>query len=141
MKSIFKLLVIGSVVSAAAMVTSQADARVIVGVGVGIGAPVYPGYYGGYGYYGYPGYWGPRYDAPDVVVVPQAAPPVPAPAAAPAPADPIFYPKNGQSAAQLEADRQQCNRWATGQPAAMADASVFQRATFACMEGRGYAVR
>ena len=55
--------------------------------------------------------------------------------------DPIFYPVHGQSAATTESDRRDCNRWATTQSGAMADASVFQRATFACMEGRGYTVR
>ena len=66
-----------------------------------------------------------------------APPPVPAPAAP----DPIFYPRNNQSAAQTEADRRDCNAWATTQPQAMADAKVFQRATDACMDGRGYSVR
>jgi hypothetical protein len=56
-------------------------------------------------------------------------------------ADPIFYPRNGQSAAQTETDRQDCNRWATTQAGAMNDASIFQRATFACMDGRGYTAR
>jgi hypothetical protein len=106
-----------------------------VGVGLGLGlaatAPVY-------------------YDSPSVVYVnpPTYYSPAPVyvtPAAAPAPAaaaaDPIFYPRNGQSAAQTEADRQDCNRWATTQPRAMADASIFQRATFACMDGRGYTAR
>ncbi len=132
MKSLFSTVVAASMLGAAAMACSPADAHVTVGVGIGFGAPLYPGY----GYYGYPGYWGPRYAPPDVVVVQ----PAPAPAA-PRPADPIFYPKNGQPAAQIESDRQDCNRWATGQPAAMADASAFQRATYACMEGRGYTVR
>ena len=93
------------------------------------------------------------YDQPSVVYVnpPVYYPPAPVYAqAAPAPtyapqapavADPIFYPRNGQSAAQIEADRQDCNRWATTQPKAMADASIFQRATFACMDGRGYSAR
>jgi hypothetical protein len=62
------------------------------------------------------------------------------PPAPPAP-DPIFYPRNNQSAAQTEADRRDCNGWATSQPNAMADAKVFQRATEACMDGRGYTVR
>ncbi len=131
----------------------------------------YGGYHGGYhgGYYRGGG-WGPGvfwggiglgiglglatdyayYDRPDYVVVNQpplyyAAPPAPvavysqpAPVAA---ADPIFYPRNGQSAAQTEADRRSCNQWATTQPRAMADASIFQRATFACMDGRGYTAR
>jgi hypothetical protein len=64
----------------------------------------------------------------------------PVPAASRAP-DPIFYPRNGQSAAKAETDRQECNRWATTQSGAMNDASIFQRATFACMEGRGYTVK
>ena len=102
-----------------------------VGVGIGISAARH--------YYGpawYPGY---------VVVEP---PPLayyePLPARAPAlrmPPDPIFYPREGQNAAQTEADRQACNRWATTQANAMAEASVFHRATLACMEGRGYTVR
>jgi hypothetical protein len=105
------------------------------GLGLGIAALAAPAYY----------------DQPDVVYV---NPPVyyapapvysqPAPVyapPAPAVADPIFYPRNGQSAAQTEADRQDCNRWATTQPRAMADASIFQRATFACMDGRGYSAR
>ena len=58
-----------------------------------------------------------------------------------APPEPVIYPRNGQNAQQLEADRQDCNRWATTQPSAMNDASVFHRATLACMEGRGYVVR
>ncbi len=115
-----------------------------VGLGIGIGAIGY-GYYGGWyaPYYG--GYY---YDAPVVVApvyssvepsavarsgqaVPQAA----------ATADPIFYPKNGQSAEATESDRRECNRWATTQRGAMADASIFQRATLACMEGRGYTAK
>ena len=108
-----------------------------LGLGLGLAAPLY-------------------YDQPDVVYVnpplyyppatayvqaPAYATPAPAaPAAAPM-ADPIFYPRNGQTAAQVEADRQACNRWATSQPRAMSDGSVFQRATFACMDGRGYTAR
>jgi hypothetical protein len=68
-----------------------------------------------------------------------AAPPPPPPAP-PAP-DPIVYPRNGQSAAQTESDRRACNRWATTQPRAVADADVFQRAVEACMDGRGYTSR
>jgi hypothetical protein len=62
------------------------------------------------------------------------------PPAAPRP-DPIFYPRTGQTAEQTEADRQECNRWATSQPSAMNDATVFSRAVDACMDGRGYTVR
>ena len=121
------------------------------GLGLGIGAV---GYYGGwwgpyapyYAPYYYDGYF---YDAaPAVIVGPSAATlvdpaarsgqPVPSSSRSP---DPIFYPKNGQSTATAESDRRECNRWATTQNGAMADASIFQRATFACMEGRGYTVR
>jgi hypothetical protein len=75
---------------------------------------------------------------------PPPAPPAAPPQGTPVPsrhADPVIYPSQGQSPEQTEADRQACNRWATTQPAAMADASVFQRATLACLEGRGYTVR
>jgi hypothetical protein len=131
--------------------------------GVAIGASV--GYWGGYwgGYY--PAYYYPPaysyYEAPpggamysedmarggDGQPAPQTIQPAPqssrgrpVPQAAAA-AEPIFYPRNGQSAEQTEADRRDCNRWATTQRGAMGDASIFQRATFACMEGRGYTVR
>ncbi len=72
--------------------------------------------------------------------VPTASPPPLPPPQATAP-DPIIYPRNGQQPAQTEADRQECNRWATTQPNAVADASVFQRAVAACMDGRGYTLR
>lgn len=106
-----------------------------LGLGLGLGS-----------YYGSPYY--PTYVYPDVVVSPppvvyyqqQAVPASPAPASRSAP-DPVVYPRNGQSAAQTEADQQDCNRWATTQRNAMADASVFQRATAACMDGRGYTIR
>ena len=78
----------------------------------------------------------PGADTAQPVAAPVAAPP--APAAAP---EPIFYPRNGQTAEQTENDRRECNTWATSQPKAMADARVFQRATDACMDGRGYTVR
>ncbi len=72
------------------------------------------------------------------------APPAGADTVQPAPPtkpQPVIYPRNGQSAQQTETDRQECNRWATTQPAAMADADVFQRAVAACMDARGYTVR
>ena len=99
-----------------------------VGIGIGLGyyyAPWYPGYV--------------------VVQSPSAvyyeAPTEPREPVANVPLDPIFFPRNGQSSAQTETDRRDCNRWATTQPNAMADASVFHRTTLACMEGRGYSVR
>lgn len=90
--------------------------------------------------------WGPSWVvvAPPVVVpVARSAPLVRAAAPAPAPRrpDPVIAPRNGQSAAQTEYDRQQCNRWATTLPAAMAEASVFHRAVEACMDGRGYTMK
>ena len=105
------------------------------GVSIGIGLPLYGGPYGG-PWVGYPA---PVVVAPPPVVY--AEPPAPPAPAAKALPDPIFYPRQGQGAAQLEADRQECNRWATTQPSAMADASVFHRATLACMDGRGYSSR
>ena len=133
-----------TLIALAALATEPAQAhgrggRWWGGVSIGIGVPlvVGPGYYG-------PGYYGawPAYPAPVVVAPPVA---YAEPAAQPAPAkpapEPIFYPRQGQSAAQVEADRQECNRWATTQPAAMADASVFHRATLACMDAHGYTAR
>jgi hypothetical protein len=80
-----------------------------------------------------------------VVVAPppgaEAAQPAPPPPPPKAPPEPVIYPRSGQSAAQTEADRRDCNRWATTQPAALADAEVFQRAVAACMDARGYSVR
>jgi hypothetical protein len=110
------------------------------GVGLGLGLGVVGSYY-----YDQPDYvivnQPPLYYAPPPVTVYQTSPP-PAPAAAPAAAaDPIFYPRNGQNSRQVEADRQACNTWATTQPRAMADSSIFQRATLACMDGRGYTSR
>jgi hypothetical protein len=72
---------------------------------------------------------------------PEAAVAQPAPAPVPVRPDPIIYPRNGQTAQQTEADRQECNRWATTQPSAMNDAGVFNRAVEACMDGRGYSMR
>jgi hypothetical protein len=126
-------------------------------VGLGLGLAIG---YGAYGYgYGYPGYVGyPGYAAYPGYVVddgsyagyagvdPSSSPPPvrsssqPVPAASHMP-DPIFYPRNGQSPAKTETDRQECNRWATTQAGAMNDASIFQRATLACMDGRGYTAR
>lgn len=77
-----------------------------------------------------------------VVAPPPGAETVQPVAAAPAGLpEPIVYPRAGQSAAQTDADLQDCRRWAATQPGAPADASVFQRAVAACMEGRGYTVR
>jgi hypothetical protein len=105
-----------------------------VGIGIGLAAPLLYRSYDPY----YPS--GPVLVAPPGAVY--ATEPAPVPLIAPmAQPEPIIYPRGGQNAAQLEADRRDCNRWAIGQPSAMADAQVFHRATLACMEGRGYTVR
>jgi hypothetical protein len=102
-----------------------------IGLGIAIGAPLV------YGHRYAPYYDGGVLVAPAPLVYAEPVPAMP-PMAQPAP---ILYPRNGQSAAQLEADRRECDRWAVTQPAAMADANVFHRATLACMDGRGYTVR
>lgn len=88
----------------------------------------------GFGPYYAPGW----YPAPVVVVPPMVDDPSPSVNATP---EPVIEPRQGQGAAQVEADRQACNRWATTQANAMADATVFHRMTLSCMEGRGYSVR
>lgn len=59
------------------------------------------------------------------------------------------YPRNGQNSTNATFDRIECERWASGQtgfnPAQSPDDSqrlaVYQRATGACLEGRGYSVK
>ena len=120
------------------------------GLGLGIGlwpaphfepnyAPTYAPNHGAYS--GYQGY-GPV--QPPVVRYDEWPTPAPLTPGLPIPAphpDPVVYPRNGQSAELTEAGRQACNRWAATQPSAMQDGSVFQRATEACMDGRGYTLR
>ncbi|CAN5782035.1 hypothetical protein BH09PSE5_BH09PSE5_13610 [soil metagenome] len=125
------------------------------GLGLGIGVAAASSYYypAPYGYPSYyaepivtqvvpasPGYVIPGAPQDDRAAAPQAQQPLQSPQSTTAP-NPIFYPRQGQSAAQTEDDRQDCNRWATTQQDAMSDASVFQRAVLACMDGRGYTVR
>lgn len=83
--------------------------------------------------------------APEIAYVtpPPPPPPLPplvqfSPASRPVP---VVYPRLGQSQGQQEEDSRDCNRWATTQPAAMADTNIFYRAVEACMDGRGYTVR
>lgn len=97
-----------------------------------------------------PWWWTPAVTVPIVIAGTAAAaealptptadvvPPAPATPARP---EPIIYPRNGQSAEQLEADRQDCNRWAATQNGALADSSIFMRAVDACMDGRGYTTK
>ena len=118
-----------------------------VGVGIGLGYwgwPYYGSYYGAPYYYGSPYYYGApvvvsQGDGAAAALSSSSSPSSPTPPGnAP---EPIFYPRNGQGDAQREVDLRECNRWATTQAAAMTDASVFMRATFACMDGRGYTGR
>ena len=131
---------------------------VVIAPPFGLVIPLLPAAYvslwiGGSPYYYANGvYYAPAPNQGYVVVAPPAgadsAQPVapsaranPAAAAVKPPPEPIIYPRNGQSASQTEGDRQECNRWATTQPTALADAEVFQRAVAACMDGRGYSLR
>jgi len=92
-------------------------------------------------YYGYPQTVVVAPPPPVVYAAPPAVAAAPAPVAPSSMPDPVIYPRNGQSPAQTESDMRACNSWATTQPRAQADASVFQRATAACMDGRGYSIR
>ena len=78
------------------------------------------------------------YEQPVVVLPARPDPALAVPASRP---EPVVYPRDGQTAQQTEADRQACDRWATTQPAALADAAVFMRAVEACMDGRGYTLK
>lgn len=105
------------------------------GFGLGFGIGVASGWYWGWPYHD----WA-YYDPPPVVYAPPPPPGVPVVLPPPLP-EPIYYPRSGQSDVQRETDLRECNRWATTQPAAMAEASAFQRAVLACMDGRGYSGR
>jgi hypothetical protein len=158
----FQCLRAGLLACTTACAALSAQAGASVDVGISVGGPVvsvgyrvghHGGHHGGHrghfrGYYGGGWGWGPVLWAPwvypSVVTVVQAAPVVvepPAPPVQPNRPDPVIYPRNGQSAQQTEADRQECNRWATTQPQALADSSVFLRAVDACMDGRGYTTK
>jgi hypothetical protein len=80
------------------------------------------------------------------------SPPPPPPStpvvSASVPGELFVYPRNGQTQAQIAADRTECNTWAAGQagydPSRLGDPQSqqrFQRAVTACLEGRGYTVR
>jgi hypothetical protein len=107
------------------------------GVGLGLGLGLASAYASpAYAYYPEPRYVvvnPPIYDAPQVVY----SQPVPARTAQ----QPVIYPRNGQSAATMDADANACSEWAGKQPNATADASVFQRGISACMDARGYTLR
>ena len=78
----------------------------------------------------------------------QPPPPVSPPVvSSPGTGELFVYPRNGQTEAQLAADRRDCNGWAMSQtgsdPSRVGDQSQprFQRAVTACLEARGYTVR
>lgn len=115
---------------------------------IGVYVPVLPPVYSTWYYAGSPYYYADGvYYAPGsnsgytVVEAPPGGALVAGTAPPKGPPEPVLYPRNQQSAEQTERDRQDCNRWATGQPDAVADASVFQRAAAACLDARGYTVR
>lgn len=93
--------------------------------------------------------------APPVESAIAMQPPPPPPPSSTVPLPPaaedglIVYPKNGQSAAQVESDRAECTRWAVNQtgydparsPPSDPRRSEFQRAAAACLEAHGYTAR
>ena len=105
-----------------------------VGLGLGLGLASYAAW----PYYDAPAY---VYGAPTVVYTQPTLAASPVPAYPSTTAQPVIYPRNGQSAAQMEADSDQCSQWAGQQPNATSDRSVFNRAIAACMDGRGYTLR
>ncbi|MFY9509622.1 MAG: hypothetical protein WAQ05_01435 [Rubrivivax sp.] len=155
-----KLALAAALLAGSVAASARADVSVGINLGFPIGAavPLLSGgaVFGQHRYWTHGGAWhhrswGPRYmvvgaplgyyyyDQPPVALAP---PPEPAPRSVPATRpDPVIYPRNGQNSQQTEYDRQECNRWATTQPQAVADASVFQRAVEACMDGRGYTMK
>lgn len=106
-----------------------------LGLGLGLGLA---SYYSSYPYvYADPGYV--VVDPPTVVYdTPQPVYSQPVPARS---SQPVIYPRNGQTAQQMDADANACSEWAGHQPNATSDRSVFQRGLSACMDARGYTVR
>ncbi len=117
---------------------------VLGGIGLGLGLGIasyynsYPYAYAPYGYATGPGDG--VVDPSRVYSSPQPVYSAPVPARGAAP-QPVVYPRNGQGAAQIDADGDACSQWAGAQPNATSDASVFQRGISACMDARGYTVR
>ena len=110
-----------------------------VGLGLGLGIASYYNSYPSYGYYADPGYVVIQPQPQVVYANPQTVYSAPVPARQAQ--QPVIYPRNGQSAAQTDADANACSEWAGKQPNATIDPSVFQRGTQACMDARGYTVR
>ena len=126
---------------------------VVVGTGIGFGlgwmsaprsvyvAPVYSAYPPGYVWVEPAPVIIYRQPPPPVVVYREAPVVVYSQPAASAAPEPSIYPRNGQRPPQTEADRQDCNRWASTQRNAMGSSGAFNRATEACMDARGYTQR
>jgi hypothetical protein len=106
-----------------------------IGLGVGLGVGL-----GLAGYYGYPWYY-PGYVVVDPGVTYIQSQPVPVAPQQSSYGQPVIYPRNGQSAAQMDADSNSCSEWAGKQPNAAADQNVFRRGIAACMDARGYTLR
>jgi hypothetical protein len=66
---------------------------------------------------------------------------VPAQPVPTAPATPMIYPRNGQSAAQVQVDSNQCSNWAVSQPNVAGNVNAYNQAFAMCMDSRGYTVR
>ena len=107
-----------------------------LGLGLGLGLA---GYYASPWYATEPGYV--IVDPPVVYDNPQPVYGTPVPVRSSAPPQPVIYPRNGQGAAQTDADADACSQWAGKQRNATVDASVFQRGIAACMDARGYTLR
>lgn len=75
----------------------------------------------------------------ETVVPAQAVPMPPQPQAMPA--APMIYPRNGQTAAQVQADSNDCSNWAASQPNVAGNVSAYNQAFAMCMDSRGYTVR
>ena len=71
--------------------------------------------------------------------MPAQAAPAPLPQAQPA--APMVYPRNGQPAAQVQADANQCSNWAAAQPNVAGNVNAYNQAFAMCMDSRGYTVR
>ena len=122
---------------------------VVVG-GAAVLSPYYAPYY-------YSPYYAPYYAPPTVVIREQ--PPVyiqSAPSVMPSPVERVFvYPRQGQSEELQAKDRYECHSWAVRQThydptqstSGMPEAQLnqmradYQRATGACLDGRGYTMK
>jgi hypothetical protein len=90
-------------------------------------------------------------DQPNAAAPAATAPAATAPATtAPGPAALYLYPRNNQSAAQMQSDREACHGWAVSQsgydptrpaPQATGNPAEYRRVMIACLDARGYTAR